>query len=183
MVFGDIDAPLTDISVHGAGITFELPGDYLHPVAQAESVVKTHRLQCSGLIMEHVMEGSGFAGAGARNGCQLVFANPISDLEATMIFHVKAQHDHQTCEGARRRRGEDVAPTVETERWLEGNDKVKVLTALGYISEHRYYAIVESDNYSDVNLLLQGHVFNGSVEILPCLDMMERRKDRGEWGK
>jgi|TARA_B100000470_G_scaffold167577_1_gene132017 hypothetical protein len=100
-----------------------------------------------------------------------------------MIFHVKAQHDHQTCEGARRRRGEDVAPTVETERWLEGNDKVKVLTALGYISEHRYYAIVESDNYSDVNLLMQGHVFNGSVEILPCLDMMERRKDRGEWGK
>jgi len=30
---------------------------------------------------------------------------------------------------------------------------------------------------------MQSHVFNGSVEILPCLDMMERRKDRGEWGK
>ena len=95
-----------------------------------------------------------------------------------MLFHVKAQHDHLTCEGARRRRGEDAPPTVESERWLEGNDKVKVLTALGYISEHRYYAIVESDNYSDVNYLMQGHVFNGSVEILPCLDMMERRKDR-----
>ena len=100
-----------------------------------------------------------------------------------MLFHVKAQHDHVTCEGARRRRGEDAPPTVESERWLEGNDKVKVLTALGYISEHRYYAIVESDNYSDVNYLMQGHVFNGSVEILPCLDMMERRKDRREWGK
>jgi hypothetical protein len=129
----------------------------MNAVATAESVVKTHAL-----------EGIGLAGAGARNSCQLVFANPISDLEITMLFHVKAQHDNVTCEGARRARGEDVAPTVETERWLEGNDKVKVLTALGYISEHRYYAIVESDNYSDVNLLMQGHVFNGSVEILPC---------------
>ena len=64
-------------------------------------------------------------------------------LEATMLFHVMAQHDHQTCEGAMRARGESVAPRNETERWLEGNDKVKVLTALGYISEHRYYAIVD----------------------------------------
>ena len=53
---------------------------------------------------------------------------------------------------------------------------MKVLTALGYISEHRYYAIVESDDYSAVNQLMQGHVFNGSVEILPCLDLMELRK-------
>jgi len=60
---------------------------------------------------------------------------------------------------------------------------VEVPTALGYISEHRYYAIVESYDHSAVNQLMQGHVFNGSVEILPCLDLMERRKGRGEWGK
>ena len=101
-----------------------------------------------------------------------------------MIFHVMAQHSWDTCVGYKRAKGDpDVKPRVDTQRWVEGNDKVKVLTALGYISEHRYYAIVESDNYSDVNYLMQGHVFNGSVEILPCLDMMERRKDRGEWGK
>ena len=47
MVFGEIDAPLTDISVHGAGMAFELAGDYLHPVAPAESVMKTHWLQRS----------------------------------------------------------------------------------------------------------------------------------------
>ena len=88
-----------------------------------------------------------------------------------------------TIKPAKERGGESVAPRNETERWLEGNDKVKVLTALGYISEHRYYAIVDSDSYSDVNLLMQGHVFRGSVEILPCLDMIERRKDQGEWGK
>ena len=133
-----------------------LAGDNLHPVAAAESIVKTHALERMGLTCD-----------GTRKACQLVFANPISDLENTMLFHVKAQHDNVTCEGATRARGEDVAPT---EIWLEGNDKVKVLTALGYISEHRYYAIVESDDYSAVNQLMQGHVFNGSVEILPCLD-------------
>ena len=59
MVLGEIDAPLDNISVHGAGMAFELAGDYLHPVAAAESVMKTHRLQRSGLIMEHALEGSG----------------------------------------------------------------------------------------------------------------------------
>jgi len=47
MVFGGIGAPLKDISVHGAGMAFELAGDNLHPIAPAESVVKTHRLQRS----------------------------------------------------------------------------------------------------------------------------------------
>ena len=59
MVFGKIDTPLEDISVHGAGGTLVLAGDNLHPVAAAESVVETHALQ-----------GIGLAGARARNGCQ-----------------------------------------------------------------------------------------------------------------
>ena len=58
MVFGKIDASLEDIGVHGAGMALELAGDNLHPVAPAESVVKTHWLQPSGLIMEHALEGS-----------------------------------------------------------------------------------------------------------------------------
>jgi len=45
MVFGKINAPLEDIGVHGAGMAFELAGDHLHPIATAESVMKTHRLQ------------------------------------------------------------------------------------------------------------------------------------------
>ncbi len=61
MVFREIDAPLKDISVHGAGMAFELAGDYLHPVAPAESVVETHALQAIGL-----------ARVGAINGCQFV---------------------------------------------------------------------------------------------------------------
>ena len=47
MVLGEINAPLEYVSVYGAGMAFELAGDYLHPVAAAESVVKTHRLQRS----------------------------------------------------------------------------------------------------------------------------------------
>jgi len=47
MVFGEIAAPLEHVSVHGAGVAFELAGDYLHPVAPAESVMKTHWLQRS----------------------------------------------------------------------------------------------------------------------------------------
>jgi len=59
MVCGKIDAPLEDISVHGAGGTLVLAGDNLHPVAAAESVMETHDLK-----------GIGLAGTGARNGCQ-----------------------------------------------------------------------------------------------------------------
>ena len=61
MVFREIDTPLEDISIHGAGMAFELAGDNLHPIAPAESVVKTH-----------AMEGIGLAGVGAINSCQSV---------------------------------------------------------------------------------------------------------------
>ena len=58
MIFREISAPLEDVGIHGAGVAFKLAGYYLHSVAPAESVVKTHWLQRSGLIMEHVLEGS-----------------------------------------------------------------------------------------------------------------------------
>jgi len=72
MVFREIDTPLEDVGIHGAGMAFELAGGNLHPIAPAESVVKTHRLQRSRLTMEHAMEGIGLAGVGAINGCQFV---------------------------------------------------------------------------------------------------------------
>ena len=50
MVFGEIDAPLEHVSVHGAGSTFVLAGDNLHPVAAAESVEETHALEGIGLV-------------------------------------------------------------------------------------------------------------------------------------
>ncbi len=61
MILREIDAPLEDISVYSSSVAFELAGDDLHPIAPAESVVKTHAL-----------EGIGLAGVGAINGCQSV---------------------------------------------------------------------------------------------------------------
>ena len=45
VVVREIDALLEHIGVHGAGGTLMLAGDNLHPIAPAESVMKTHRLQ------------------------------------------------------------------------------------------------------------------------------------------
>ena len=64
MILREIDAPLEDISVYSSSGAFELAGDDLHPIAPAESVVKTHAL-----------EGIGLAGVGAINGCQSVAQN------------------------------------------------------------------------------------------------------------
>ena len=44
MVVTEIDAPLEHVGVHGARCAFMLAGDYLHPVAPAESVVETYWL-------------------------------------------------------------------------------------------------------------------------------------------
>ena len=44
MVFREIDAPLEDISIHGASMAFKLAGYDLNFVAPAESVMKTHWL-------------------------------------------------------------------------------------------------------------------------------------------
>ena len=70
MVVRKIDAPLEHIGVHGSGRTFMLAGDYLHPIATAESVVETHALERMGL-----------AGAGARNACQSVPQNILQIWE------------------------------------------------------------------------------------------------------
>ena len=150
-----------------------LAGDNLHPVDPAESVVKAHAL-----------EGIGLARAGARKACQLVFANPIYDLEDAMLFHVTAQHSWESCVGRMMAEGSvSQAVGIEGERWVEGNDDVKVIGAAGYQSGHRYYALVEADDYASVVLLFNGLMYRGDVEILPVNDMVARRNASGNWGK
>ena len=72
---------------------------------------------------------------------------------------------------------------IEGERWVEGNDDVKVITAGGYQAAHRYYAVVEADDYNSVVLLFNALMWRGDVEILPVNDMIARRKASGNWGK
>jgi hypothetical protein len=102
-----------------------------------------------------------------------------------MIFHITSQHNWETCEGSKAAKGENVPPRSERQTWLEGNDKVKVIGAYGYQTQHRYYAIVEADDYADVHALFSGagHIRNGEVEVLPVNDLIANRKSYGEWGK
>ena len=102
-----------------------------------------------------------------------------------MIFHITSQHDYESCEGTQEQRGENVPPRAERQRGVEGKDKVKVLSAYGYQTQHRYYAIVEADDYADVQALFSaaGHIRAGEVEVLPVNDAIARRKEFGEWGK
>ena len=97
-----------------------------------------------------------------------------------MIFHVMAQHYWNTCDGAKRAKGDsDVKPRVDTQRWVEGNDKVKVIRAIGHQPLHRIFAIVESDEYAEGQALFTDQMWNGPIEVLPVNDMGAQRKD---WG-
>ena len=90
-----------------------------------------------------------------------------------MPCHITSQHYWNTCDGAKRAKGDsDVIPRSETQRWIEGNDKVKVLSACGYQTQHRYYAIVEANDYADVQALFSaaGHIRAGEVEVIPVND-------------
>ena len=74
-------------------------------------------------------------------------------------------------------------PRTESQRWVEGNHKVKVLSATGHQTLHRLFAIVEADEYADVQALFTDQMWNGPIEVLPVNDMAAQRKDWGEWGK
>ena len=60
-----------------------------------------------------------------------------------MLFHVMTQHYWDTCDGARRAKNDsDVKPRVDTQRWVEGNYKVKVISAIRHQTLHKLFAIV-----------------------------------------
>ena len=50
MILRKINAPSEHIGIDGAGLAFKLAGDYFHPVAPAEPVVKTHALEGISLV-------------------------------------------------------------------------------------------------------------------------------------
>ena len=101
-----------------------------------------------------------------------------------MLFHVTAQHSWESCVGKLMAEGTVSRETgIEGEKWVEGNEDVKVIAAGGYQSAHRYYAVVEADEYASVVLLFNGLMFRGDVDILPMTDMIARRKELGNWGK
>jgi hypothetical protein len=101
-----------------------------------------------------------------------------------MLFHVTAQHSWETCRGRQRAESsEGIFPPSEVSRWVEGNKDVKVISAGGYQSAHRYYALVEADDYNAVVQLFRPEMWVGDVDVLPLNDMIAIRKDAGDWGK
>ena len=62
---------------------------------------------------------------------------------------------------------------------MEGTDKVKLLGAWAYQTSHRLFGIVESNTYEAVAEHFEYHLGLGRVEVLPVMDLVQRRKDLG----
>ena len=121
---------------------------------------------------------------GRRN--DLVFANIISSSgDDSMLFHITAQHDHLSCGGvAARKSGQDMTEFQrESGRWMEGNDKVKVIAA--YLNQplHRIFAVVEANTYEDLNTFTNHWKDTGSCDVQVVGDGISARHAAGNWGK
>ena len=96
-----------------------------------------------------------------------------------MIFHVTAEHDHMTCPG---REGGMAADAVsEAQKWIEGNDEVKVLGVWAHQPPHKSWAIIEASDFAAVSALLRGQMLIGKTEVMRVNDSIAARKARGHW--
>ena len=101
-----------------------------------------------------------------------------------MLFHITAQHDHLSCGGvAARREGHAADFQREWGRWMEGNDKVKVIAAYQNQPTHRIFVVVEADNYDDLNTFTNRWKATGSCDVQPVGDGIATRHAKGVWGK
>ena len=110
-----------------------------------------------------------------------------------MLFHVTAEHDHLSCPGRAsveeldrlaHAPGEPGSDEVrESQKWLEGNEEVKVLGVWGHQPSHKSFAIIEASDFAAVTALLRGQMQIGKTEVLPVNDNIAQRKQRGHWGQ
>ena len=96
-----------------------------------------------------------------------------------MLFHVTAEHDYMTCPGRDGGVGSD--NVRQNQKWLEGNDEVKVLGQWGHQPSHKSFAIIEASYFAAVTALLRGLMLIGKTEVLPVTDGIAARKARGWW--
>ena len=52
---------------------------------------------------------------------------------------------------------------------------MKVLSAIGHQTQDRLFAIIEADDYQEVNDLVRPDMWNDPVEVLPCNDIVATR--------
>ena len=98
-----------------------------------------------------------------------------------MLFHVTNEHDYLACPARAREPGSD--EVRESQKWLEGNEEVKVLGVWGHQPSHKSYAIIEASDFSAVTELLRGQRNIGKSEVVPVNDNIAIRKERGHWGQ
>ena len=95
-----------------------------------------------------------------------------------MLFHITAQHSWETCRGRQRAESSGyIYPLSEVSRWVEDNDDVKIMRAAGYQSTHRYYVLLEADDYNSVAQLFRLETYVEDVEILLMNGILARRID------
>ena len=104
-----------------------------------------------------------------------------------MLFHITATHDNLNCGGVQARKaGIDISTPeylAEQSRWMEGNDKVKVVAAYTNQSSHRIFVVVEADNYDDLNTFTNRWKDSGRCDVQPVGDGIATRHAKGVWGK
>ena len=102
-----------------------------------------------------------------------------------MLFHITAQHDHLSCGGVQARKlGQDIAEFQRGNgRWMEGNDKVKVVSVYLNQPHHRVFAVVEADNYDDLNTFTNHWKDTGKCDVQAVGDGIEMRRRAGNWGR
>ena len=97
-----------------------------------------------------------------------------------MLFHVTTEHDHMTCPA--RDGGVESDAARQFQKWIEGNDEVKVLGVWGHQPSHMGFAIIEADDFAAVTALLRQPMLAGKTQVLPVNDNIALRKQRGQWG-
>ena len=96
-----------------------------------------------------------------------------------MLFQVIATHSWETCEG----NSSNPSPMAERQRWVEGNEEVRVIGAWGNHLRHTHFAVVEANDYDAIHELLRPQGLKGTVEVLPVGDLISTRRASGNWGK
>ena len=67
------------------------------------------------------------------------------------------------------------------QKWMEGNDEVKVLGQWSHQPSHKSFAIIEASDFAAVSALLLEPMLAGKTEVLPVNDNIAARKQRGHW--
>ena len=84
-----------------------------------------------------------------------------------------------TCPGREGGIGSD--EVRQFQKWMEGNDEVKVLGPWSHQPSHKSFGIIEASDFAAVTALLRGNMLIGKTEVLPVNDGIAARKARGHW--